>query len=372
MKTLKKIGLLMVAVLSMMTSSVWAAGGGGGGGVTTVLASESINPLDIARAFALKPPYAHGGSWYGDMLIGQQWVRTYMFWQMDKYGAITALEINGVQIPLPEPIYGLPMGDGGLARNVWISLDAVTESGENAGSGSLYKEIVSKGDSLIVTLIPASITQVIPVSVAGNDNVQLTIENFTYGYGWWVADGQLHVSLPPVGGSYDYVVRDGRGNVIGTGVIKPFQPVIAADDAYIGVALLGNVQGAEFTQPDGRDDWTSLSSLKMDCSIPTDGGGVAGKVIYVDCASGGLQVSVYGDYSITVQSATSSGDMPQLQLEDHSVTQPGWTMTQVNTTDIGIGKVVITIIPKPGNTAPNPWLNLHRFYVSPSNGGIKN
>ena len=342
--------------------------------ITPIDATNSVmSPLDVARAFALKTPDAYHGYLSCNMLISNQWTWTYMEWDMDKDFLITTLMVNNVQIPLPEPIDGLPMGDGGMARGANLNIYAMTKEGEYAGSGNLQKDVVMKGDSLIVTLTPASITMVLPVDVTGNNSVQLTIDGFTYGYGYWTDNGKLYVSLPPVGGSYTYVVRDSNGNIIGSGLVKPFHVAIAPNNAYTGVNLLGNVVGAEFPQADGYDSWTTVPSANLDCSIPTSSGSnVLGKVIFVDAGSGGLEVVINGDFLVFVQSATANdGDMPFLQMnDDSSYGQGGYSQTRLSTTTMNVGKAVITIIPKPTNSVEQPWINLHRNY-GPVNGPIK-
>ena len=326
-----------------------------------------MNPLDIARAFALKTPYTYHGYMECNMLISNVWQSRYMEWDMDSQFAITSLTVNGDQIPLPEPIYGLPMGDAGVANSAYINVYAMTKTGDYAGSGSLQKNVVLNGDSLVVTLTLASITVPLPINVGSNGIAQLTINDFPYGYGWWTDNGKLYVSLPPVGGSYSYIVRDGNGNVIGSGTIEPFHTAITPSDAYVGVNLLGNVVGAEFPQPDGYDSWVGIPDVGFDCSITTASGVVLGKVIFADAGSGGLEVILSGDYWIYIQSATANnGDMPFLTLNDNS--SPGYE-TRVNTTGMGVGKLVITIIPKTTGSVVKTWVNLHRLYGPVGKGG---
>lgn len=369
MKKSTVIAALAAIVIGACTSVQAAAGPVT---VNTTPATCAINSLDIACAFALKPPSTYHGYMDCDMLVSNAWVWMYMEMDMVKDAngvlAITSLTINNVQIPMPEPVYGIPMGDGGVARDVYLYISAMTKTGDYSGWGELRTNVVSKGDSLLVTLMPASITQILPVDVTGYNMVQVVIENFPYGCGWWIEDGQLHVSFAPVGGEYHCVVYDMSGNVIWDGMVEPFKPAISSDDSYVGVALMGNVVGAEFTQPDGQDGWTYISNIKMDCSIPTDDGGVlTGKVVYVDCGTGGLEMRIGGSYSVYVYSATTG--MPSLDLRDNSHGNQYPSQTWVNTTAINIGKVVVAIIPKTNNSFGKTYLELHKFYVLPSGIG---
>lgn len=338
---------------------------------TSVQAQVDVNPLNVARAFAMKIPVSFEGYLSCEMLIGNSFVRKEMTFTMGVDFGITKLVVDGTNnISLPEPIKGLPLGDGGLMRNVYLNINAMTKSGEYAGNGYTQRQVVSKGESLMVVLSPAEIRQEIPVDVEmfGND-IQLDIEGFTYGYGYGVSDGKFYVFLPPIGGVYAYTLRRrSDGSIIGSGFLEPFKPTVTANDAYVSFSYIGNVVGANFTQPNGIDDWASINDITLDCEIPLNDGSVAmGKVIFADVGSGNLELNISGEFCVYVQSAISDeGDMPFLTLEDHSSSDQGWYYTRMNTVGMNVGKVVITIIPKPTNTRTNPWMSFRKFYGSPS------
>lgn len=365
---LAQINALQAQLIAMQNGAGTPIATAGGG--TTV--DNGVNPLNVARAFAMRTPDSYQCYLSGSMLVGDSFEWMSMSFTMRKDFAITRLDVNGTPVSLPEPIHGLPMGDGGVIRNVYLNVGALTATGEYAGNGYLQRDVVTKGDSLVVVLMPAQIKQEIPVDIsASGGDVQFSVDNFTYGYGWGVENGKLYAYLPPIGGKYHYTVRDmSSGVVIGSGWLEPFKPAVTPNDAYVGVTMIGNVVGAEFVRPDGLDDWDSVSDFNFDCSVPTTAGtNVIGKVIFVDVGTGGLDLGMNGDVTIFVQSVTSDGDMPFLVLEDHSVSSPGWKYTWVNTIAKNVGKVVITIIPNPGNTSGHRWLNLHRFYISPDGDG---
>lgn len=327
--------------------------------------AQNVNPLTVARAFALRTPDNYRCTLWCEMLVSNQWQPMQMEFVMAKDFGITNLSVNGEAVEITEPIHGLPMGDGGLMRNVYLQVNAMTKSGEYAGNGYIQKGIASKNDLLTVIIRPADIKQEIPnidVNKYGN-NLQLEIEGLgEYGYGYGVEGGSFSAFLPPVGGRYHYTVRLSDGTVIAEGWLEPFKPAEVEKDAYLGITYLGNVQGVEFQNQEGLDDWIGMSNLKFDCLITTDDGQVEGKVVFTDVGSGSLDIILAGDYWVYVQSATSEGDMPSLELTDHSASYDGWVQTRVSTVSGNVGKVVITVIPKPTNTRNNPWLNLHRFY----------
>jgi hypothetical protein len=339
-----------------------------GGPVPPTPVTPPVNPLDIARAFVLKTPDYYQGQLTGNFLVGNEFQFKVIDFRMEKNFSITSLLVGETVIPLPEPIYGLPMGDGGLIRNACLYINGMTSTGEYAGSGRLDKLVVTKGESLVVELIPADIAIEIPVDPSQFNSLRVEIDNFPYGYGWGGNNGKFYIYLPPVGGRYHYVLRNSStGIVVGEGWLEPFNATETPSDAYVGVKYAGGVLGAEFTQPDGIDEWLNVASIEFDCNIPlNDGSSGIGKVVFVDCKTGGLQIDIWNSQcTVFIQSATASGDMPFLALEDRS--NPNGS-TRVNTVNKNIGKVVVTIIPI--STSPwRPWLNLHRFYGSPANTG---
>ncbi len=336
-------------------------------GIPPVNETQSINPVDVARAFALKSPAFYQGDLWCDMLISNKYETMWMSFMMrSDDGAITNLVINDVNIPLPKPIYGLPMGDGGVMRGVWLNIGAYTASGDFAGDGYFSEQEVISGDNMVVTLIPADIKIPIPINTPIKGGVEVEIEGVPNGYGYGVENGQLYVWLPPVGGSYSYVVRDSNGMVIGSGTIEPFEETVVDRDAYVGVSYAGNVVGMKFPQPSGYDSWAWLP-LSFNCSIPTiSGSNVAGAIIFTDVGTGGLELVLSGEYWVYVQQASDeNGDMPFLELVDQSVSDQGWYETRMYTKIMNVGKVVITIIPKT-QFGYRPYLNLHRYYGSPT------
>jgi len=334
--------------------------------------NPNVNPLNVARALALNPPSYFQCSLSDQMLISNVFQPNTMQFVMRKSDfGITNLVINQTNsIALPAPIYGIPLGDGGLMRNVFLNVNALGKDGEYVGNGYLQLQSVSKNDSITVTIAPNGIKQEIPVDVGeyGND-IGLTIDNFIYGYGYGVDNGKFYVYLPPVGGTYHYTLRQlSTGKVIGQGWLTPFENAVTPTDAYFGINYMGNVLGVDFPDPIGFDSWIGVPNINFNCSVPmTTGTNVLGKVLFTDAGSGGIEIIAEGQYWIYIQTATSNnGDMPLVPLQDYSSSQPGWYETHVATTTSNIGKVVITIIPKPGNTIQNPWVNLHRFYGSPT------
>ena len=365
MKKVLKFALLLVVSVLMMANSVFAAGG------VVIPPDSNVNPLNVARAFALKTPDHYECYFGGSILVSNVFQPMSMQFTMAKDFGITKLVINGNAIALPEPIYGLPLGEAGLMRDVYLNVNAMTKSGEYAGNGYVQKIVVTKNDSLIVKLTPAEIKQELPADVAqyGND-IDLSIDNFPYGYGYGVDNGKFYAYLPPVGGKYSYVLRQrSTGAVIGSGTLEPFKPAVTPNDAYVGITYIGNVQGIALNQEAGLDDWVGINNINFDCQVPTEDGPVMGKVIFTDVGSGNLDIILNGEYEVFVQAASSEGDMPFLALQDISASGQGWHETRFVTTSGNVGKVVVTIIPKITNQERNVWGNFHRFYGVLQDGG---
>lgn len=328
----------------------------------------NVNPLNVARALVLKTPEYFRGFLQAEMLISNAFQSVEMRFDMTREFVITSLTVNGEEIALPEPINGIPLGDGGLMRNVYIQVNGQTVSGEFAGYGYLQKLVVTKDDSLQVVFLPADIKQEIPgVDVAryGGD-LELVIEGIPsgYGYGYGTENGHYYAWVPPIGGRYHYILRQrSTGAVIGSGWLEPFQPTVTPSDAYLSVTYVGNVREVRFLDQVGMDSWAGVDSISFDCLVPTDDGTtVNGKVLFVDVGSGGLEIAMGGQFDIYVQSATSDlGYMPFLPLEDRSTSGDGWYQARVNTISRNVGKVVVTIVPRPENTRENPWVTFHRF-----------
>ena len=330
----------------------------------------NINPLNVARALSLKTPAYFEWRLSGNMLISNSFQRINMQFTMRKSDfGITNLVVNNEQIELPEPIYGIPLGDGGLMTGVYCNVVAKTAEDVYAGSGYLDRQSVSEGEQLVVKIRPADIRQDIPIDVSqyGND-ISLKIEGLD-SYGWSTSNGKFYIYLPPIGGKYHYTLRRQSDNTfIGEGWVEPFKDVIASDDAYLGVRYIGNVIGADFPNNDNAEDWIGVPHVEFNCTVPTtDGSNILGKVVFIDAKAGGLEVIASGSYWIYVQQATDNGDMPFLELKELTDTSGNqYVETRVRTIRMKAGKVVVTIIPKPDNLVQNPWVNFHRYYELPN------
>src|SRR3989344_2646992 len=334
---------------------------------------DAVNPLNVARGFVMKPPTSFECNLNAKSLVNDLWQDTWMRFVVRKSDfAITNLVINDVNIPLPKPIFGIPMGNGGRMKDVNLNVDARSSKGAYAGYGYTYLRNVIKGDRIEVILRPGDIKTVLPLPLGTDPNdVELDIEGFPYGYGYGSDEnGNFAVYLSPVGGSYPYILRKrSDGSPLGQGTLEPFKEPVTPDEGYVAIRYIGNVVGVEFPS-DRTDAWFILGSISFDCSVPTTAGtNMTGKVMFTDVDAGGLELSLWGDVTFYVHQVTEQGDMVALELKDNSVVYPWGKETRVNTANMNVGKVVVTALPNGSKPIDRGWINFHRFYTAPSFGG---
>lgn len=329
----------------------------------------NVNPLNVARAFALKTPTHFDCYLRGMMLVSNayQWTEIQFVARKSDFG-ITNLVMDGVQIPLGEPLFGLPIGDGGLIKQMWLNVTAKDKYNKYAGNGYLSKEVVMKNDSLIVTIRPWDIKTEIPLgSGVSTKDLDLNIKNFTYGYGYGPGygdeEGKFFAYLPPIGGKYEYTLTRRSDNVpVGGGWIEPFKDVVTPNDAYFGTQYEGGVQGVTFNMDSGIEDWVGYSLTKLPCQIPVaDGSRVNGVVYFADLDMGNLEVVASGMFDVYAWKATEHGDMTPVALENHSGTSGDWYQSRFNSVSGNLGKIVIAVVPIK-DAFQETWVNFHRFY----------
>lgn len=333
----------------------------------------TIDPMTVARGFVMKPPTSFDCSINAQSLVNDKWEATSMQFTIRKSDfAITKLTVNGVDIPLPKPIFGIPMGNGGHMKSVNLNVSARSATGAYAGYGYTYLQNVVKGDRMEVVLRPGDIKIVLPLPSGIDPNdVVLDVEGFFYGYGYGSDEnGNFAVYLPPIGGSYHYTLRKrSDGTPLGQGVLEPFKKPVTANDSYVAIKYIGNVVGVEFPN-DRTDAWFTVEGVRFDCEVPTTAGtNMPGKVIFTDVDVGGLALTVWGDVSFYVYHVTDLGDMVALEIEDHSISLPWGKETRVNTVSKNVGKVVVAAMPNGPKPIERAWIGLQRYYVAPWGGG---
>lgn len=332
--------------------------------VPVVQTDPAVDPLMVARAFALKTPDHYQVQLSGTVLVSNSWSSFIFQAVMDSEGNITGLRINDVAIKLPKPIHSLPIGDGGVVKDVEVFVAGFSVTGEYVGYGRLYKGLVFGGDNLTVEFRPAVIRVVVPgVDVVGYGNdIRIKIPALEeYGYGWGSdAEGNFFVDLPVVGGTYDYELTQwSTGRVIGTGKINgPFKPVETSKDAFIGLTLQGNVRQVKLTDDPNR--WVRLNS-RFDCQVPVGGNSVSmGKVFFMDVGDGGLDFVADVAVAVNVYRVTDSGDLTEVPVSNLTY-QPNPYQTHIATPS-KTGKVVMAVTPlgKVGDYVPNFFFR--RYY----------
>lgn len=337
---------------------------------------NNINPVVVARAFALKSPEYFNANLYGQALKGETWEKVMMRFTIRKSDfGITSLYINGEEIPLPEAIYSLPLPTSGIIRNVQLDVEAMTKSGDYAGHGFVDREYTTKDDILEVVIKPSEVRQALPIDVSLYGDVDVEIQGLDT-YGWGPSDGKFYVYFEPTGDEFHYIVRRrDDGQVISEGSLRPFGDAATANNTYFGFSYAGGVIDASFPDSEG-EEWLWMPNLKFNSEVPTESGkNIAGGVLFTDVGNGALEILVRADVWIYVQQATEAGEMPFLELKTetiHSDDEDPWLVqTMAHTVQpFGVGKVVITIFPK-GPSLGEPGVQLHRYYGTPDdNNGV--
>ncbi len=334
------------------------------GSTPVVQTDPAVDPVMVARAFALKTPDHYEVWLYGTMLVSNDWQAYRFTAMMDGEFNITDLRINDVAIKLPKPIRSLPIGDGGLVRNVDLSVLAYSDTGEYVGSGSLNKPLVFAGDSLTIELRPSEIKIAIPgVDVAAYEyggDINLRIPGLS-NYGWGNEDGNFFVYMPVVSGTYDYeLIQRSTGKVIGAGKItNPFKPVQVSKDAFVGLNLQGNVRQVKFDR--GQGDGQAYLATSFDCQIPVGNGVSDGKVFFLDVGQGALELAVSSAVTVKVYQATASGDMTEVPVSNLTY-QPNADYYTHIATPSKVGKVVVVVTPFGKAWKDRSGFSFHRFY----------
>ncbi len=347
------------------------------GGPVTPPDDSQLDARAIARGFVSAEPDHYNVSLWGNVWRGSNYVWTNYQMTMNRDLSITWLTIDDDLIPLSEPLKGIPLPDSGVLMNMSMVMNAYTVDNREAGHGYMSQNVVTKGDMLSITLIPAGVEIVIDadadvVNGIQNGTVQVIIDGFEYGFSYGIDNGKIVVYLPPVGGEYHYSLRRwSDGLVLSDGTIRPYAPAVEANDGHLVVNYLGGVSVVHFTQPEGTNDYASIQDVVFNCRVPMPGGSVAtGKVIAVDAGAGALDIAIRGNYYVIVQSAQTSAEvMPIVPTTNYS--QSGdWPITEVRTGP-NARKLVITFIPM-GGTTPTPttgtWISLQKFFGVP--GGL--
>jgi hypothetical protein len=124
------------------------------------LKKHSLSSFNSVRVIAdvvdFQPPPYYDCYLIGNISKKKNSESIVMSFRMEQNFSITRLIVNGNKVPLPEPIYGIPLGESGLLEDIhlviWPGASNDFSNNGDVGNGYIYKKAVSKGDRIIVVL----------------------------------------------------------------------------------------------------------------------------------------------------------------------------------------------------------------------------
>jgi hypothetical protein len=233
---------------------------------------------------------------------------------MNLRGGITALTIDGVQVPIvkSKPLKGLPANTHGNAIdfNAWIS--GVDSRGEYISYASFYTRLWKTGDPVNFELIPAGVRTTLsfaPPAGVNQNNLQLRLSNGnSFGYNSY--SGGFSVWLDPLLRDQDYSVVDAStGQVLQVGTIDPFRASVVSTDSPVNIRLAEGVLNIPISETN-RSAW--FDGVALTTTVQRGADFYPARVLYADLKGGGLAMEIYnpaqGNIFVEVYEVTPEGE----------------------------------------------------------------
>ena len=365
---MKTKSLIMSVTVASIASSLilWAsaacaqvttpvAGGGGSGG------QSYENAETLAQAFLLHDTdhyVAHGWSYNnstGAALTMDMILNGNLF--------ITNMMINGTNIPLPQPLAGIPVPSAGY-QDFYVQIMAVDRYGNTAAQGEFQTNYLAQGGLISISMTP----QFPPVAIQlpkGLDASTLTVSidsGFSsWGWSYDPTTGLLTISIAdPSSTEVGYTVTDGSGGLLDHGVLPFFQASPGAGSGTDSVFDLHN-DGGYVVMPLGTNGYNYQMSLPFDSYVVRSNQWVSAKVIGVPDVGYQSKLYIYsynlngGTIEVRKWSATGAMDIIPCSISNDQY--GGTTVITSNYVD----RVVLTVLP--GRNSPDRfYLNVGRTY----------
>ena len=332
MKTLFKA--LTIAVLSALNVSLVSA------------QTNHVNAEQVAHAYLTYPvDHYTGKMWASTLTPSNTPVQIEIDFAMTKDLWITNASINQVNVPLPEPLGGLPIPVSGYT-DVGFQLVAWDANGNWASQGFTNINFLPNQSSFSIAMYPHYPPVGVPVTTKDPGSIQVTLFGGNNGAGW-----EYDASLKEViiyaqnvnGEPVNYQITDSSG-LLAHGTLPFFQAPTgnSVQNMVVNPQQIGGVVEGDV---DGPNWW--LQGLKFDTTVLRTNVYVPAKVIDVpDIAyQSGLEVYVYGVAGSTIEIWSDTGDGPLQGVPFTVVSQNndpvnGWTII---TTPQYLDKAVVTI-----------------------------
>jgi len=258
---------------------------------------------------------------------------------------ITNLWINNTNIPLPNPLAGIPAPTTGF-QNVSIQIMAMDKYGAPAAQGQFYTNYLAQGSLVTMSMTPQFPSVAIQLQ-RGLDQSSMTVSiNDPNGYGWSYdpSTGLLTISIfDPTTTDINYTVTDGSGGLLAHGPLPFFQSLPGYGTSTNSVFDLHN-DGNVVILPFEQNGYNYIHDMHFDSCVVRDGQPLSAKVV---CITGigyrNLQLFSYNlnGGSVEVRNWSATGTMDLVPIQSSTDGYGNTTVITVNPVD----RVVVTLLP---------------------------
>ena len=359
--------LNLVLLCAAITISGLPANVGAQSGDSENFDQSRLSPKTVARAFALKTP-----AWSQVRLVGSTvssngiFVPSITIDQLirESDGAIVALSVNGVSMPLSRVISSLDKVGIDFIAGAAVSVYSFTSRSELSGTAFYTNDILITEEVFSPSLIPAS--QEYEVGKIDPTEENLTGQVLGLGFNWgtqWEGDNII-LTIPLIFDSFEYRFTRPDGSVVKQGTLVPFEdsrrrtrynPVLdvenivvpsgrlASEDRRFELRYVASVQSFDLNVQKGS--WVSKENLEFNSTLHLPTGDQAAIVMFADVGRDGIEIELTGNAVVLVQQVAGHGEAEPVEL----VTYQTGTGVSLKTHAFSKGKnlrnIVITILP---------------------------
>jgi hypothetical protein len=289
----------------------------------------------LARAFLTYRTVYYEGAISARQLVNNSWINVRMHFVMDTSLRITNLSINDIVIPLPKPLFGLPVSDNGY-QNFIMNLVSRDVDGEVSGTGSFSSRLLTADDLIIVTVVPKFPPVFIPVKITDRESIQLIMtgtDNWATSYdpvrqGFlvYVLDGST---------SAEYQIATFDGLILSRGLLVPFHDVLPYTNLTVNLRLAGNIVEVRF----GDLSYANFPGQRFDSTVIRDGEIIPAKVFAIqDIDNSFLYTWITGLPGTSIEIRDKDGVVVPATIKDYG------SGVEIITKDI-IDRAIVTALP---------------------------
>jgi hypothetical protein len=259
---------------------------------------------------------------------------------------ITNMNINSTNIPLPQPLGGIPVPASGY-KNVQVQIFAVDKYGNTASTGQFYTNYLAQGTTISMSMTP----QFPPVAIQlqkGLDpsTITMSLSGASGGWGWSYdpSTGLFTIDLYDLNTTdISYSITDNNGGLLAHGSLPFFQSLPGAGTDTNSVFDMHN-DGNIVILPLGSNGYNYVNSAAFDSTVQRNDQYIPAKVIGIpDVGNRKLHVYSYGlnDGTIEVRKWSATGTM---DIVPCITTTDSYGDVTAITSDY-VDRVVVTVLP---------------------------